>query len=114
MRCVTQYTRKVAIECLDGTVDAHGFIENTTDSGNWEQYTTSYARVESKGGREFWKVDKVDSDISHVWWCPYSRELAAATPDMRLVNEDVEYEIVSVIDIDLAHQEVEIQTRRAV
>jgi hypothetical protein len=33
---------------------------------------------------------------------------------MRLVNESVTYEIVSVIDVDLAHEEIEIQTKRAV
>jgi SPP1 family predicted phage head-tail adaptor len=70
--------------------------------------------VKSKGGREFWKVDQVNADVSHVWLCPYSKTLAAATPAMRLENEGVTYEILSVIDIDLAHKEVEIQTKRAV
>jgi len=33
---------------------------------------------------------------------------------MRLICEGVTYEILSVIDIDLAHREIEIQTARAV
>jgi len=113
MTCVSQYDRKVVIESLSGDEDAHGHINNTLDS-NWSQYVSSYASVMTQGGSEFWKVDKVDATVSTVWKCPYSKTLAAATPDMRLVSESVTYEIVSVIDIDLAHKEVQIQAKRAV
>jgi hypothetical protein len=113
MTCVSSYDRKVVIESLSGTEDAHGHIDLTDDS-NWSEYVASYASVVTKGGREFWKKDTVDATVDQVWACPYSKSLAAATPDMRLVNESVTYEIMSVIDIDLAHQEVQIQTKRAV
>jgi SPP1 family predicted phage head-tail adaptor len=113
MPCIANYDRKVVIKNLTGTADAHGHIDNTAAT-NWSQYTTSYASVQSKGGREFWKVDQVNSDVSHVWRCPYAAALAAATPDMQLINEGVTYEIMSVIDIDLKHKEIEIQTRRAI
>jgi len=113
VRCITQYNKKVKVEQLTGTADAHGHIDNTADS-NWSNYASAYAAVMSKGGREFWKVDRVEADVSHVWRCPYSKTLSAATPDMRLISEGVTYEILSVIDIDLAHEEIEIQTRRAV
>ena len=113
MTCVARYDRKVVIKSLTGTADAHGHIDNT-DAANWSPYTRSFASVMSKGGREFWKVDQVNADVSHVWRCPYSAALAAATPDMQLINENVTYEIQSVIDIDLAHKEIEIQTKRAV
>lgn len=112
-RCINKYNQKIRIESLTGTADAHGHIDNTADT-NWSNYTSSYAAVISKGGREFWKVDRVEADVSHVWTCPYNRTIAAATPDMRLIHEGVTYEVLSVIDIDLAHEEVEIQTRRAV
>lgn len=111
--CIAQYDKKVTIEQFSGTADAMGHVD-TTDASNWQMYTTSYAKVQSKGGREFWKIDQVSADVSHVWTCPYSSELAAATPDMRLIWDSTTYEILSVIDIDLAHEEVEIQTRRAV
>jgi SPP1 family predicted phage head-tail adaptor len=113
MACVFKYDRKVVIQSLSGSEDGHGHIDNTDDD-NWSQYVASYASVISKAGQEFWKVDKVDATVSHVWTCPYSKALAAATPDMRLVYDSVVYEIMSVIDIDLAHSEVEIQTKRAV
>ena len=113
MSCVGEYIQSITIEQLSGTADAHGFVDNTDDT-NWSEYVTAFARVQSKGGREFWKVDKVEADISHVWWCPWNKTIAAATPDMRLIHEEATYEILSVIDIDMAHEEVEIQTRRAV
>ena len=113
MTCVSSYDRKVVIESLSGTADAHGHIDNTSES-NWSQYVISFASVITQGGTEFWKVDKLDSTVSHLWKCPYSKTLAAATTKMRLVSESVTYEIMSVIDVDLAHQEVQIQTKRAV
>ena len=109
MTCVANYDRKVVIQSQSGTVDAHGFKADT-----WTQYAVSFASIKSRGGREFWKVDQVNADVSHVWRCPYDKTLAAATPDMQLVSDSLTYEIVSVIDIDLAHEEVEIQTKRAV
>jgi len=113
MACISSYDRKVVIESLSGTEDTHGHIDNT-DESNWSRYVNSYASVMSKAGKEFWRVDKVDATVSHVWTCPWSKTLAAATPDMRLIHESVTYEILSVIDIDLAHKQVEIQTKRAV
>lgn len=112
-RCLTDYRHRVTIQRVAGTQDAHGHIDNTA-AGNWSTYTSAYASVVSRGGREFWRVHQVEADITHVWYCPYDRTLVAATPEMRLVCEGVTYEIVSVIDIDLAHEEIEIQTKRAV
>jgi SPP1 family predicted phage head-tail adaptor len=112
VRCVNKYNRKITVQQLSGSADAHGHIDNT-DNSNWSTYTTAFAEVLSKGGREFWKVDRVEADVSHVWRCPYNSTLTAATPDMRLIHDSTTYEILSVIDIDLEHEEVEIQTRRA-
>lgn len=104
----------VRIERLIGTTeDAHGQVEQTTGS-NWGQYCSAWCSVVSKGGREFWKVQQTNADVSHVWKADWFPELAAANPAMRLTYEGNTYEILSVIDIDLAHNEIEIQTRRAV
>ena len=106
--------KSVTLQHVVGTtVDAHGQVDKTTGS-NWGTYTRTFAKVQSKGGREFWKVQQVNADVSHVWNCQYSKTLADATPDMRLICEGLTYEILSVVDIDLAHQEIQIQTKRAV
>ena len=112
MRCVTEYDKKVIIGRMHGTADAHGHVD-TTSPNNWTEYTTSYAAVQSKGGREFWRVDQVNADVSHVWMCPYSATLATVTTDMRLTHEGVVYEILSVVDKDLAHEEFEIRNEGA-
>ena len=112
MDCPTKYNKRIKIERLSGTVDAHGQVDQTANA-NWIDYTAAYASVQTKGGREFWKIQQTTADVSHVWKCPWSKSLAAATPDMRLISESVTYEIVSVIDIDLAHREIEIQTKLA-
>ena len=113
MRCVSRYDRKVVIQNLTGTADAHGFVDNTNDA-NWTTYESAYCSVESKGGREFWKNQQVTADVSHIWRCQWTRKLANAGPDMRLVCEGVVYEIISIEDVDLAHYEIEIRTKRAV
>jgi head-tail adaptor len=113
MPCVTQYDKKITIKHLTGSPDAHGFIDNT-DAANWEEFTRAWGSVQSKGGREFWKNSQVVADVSHIWRCQWSAKLATVTPDMQLINENVVYEIISVEDVDLAHQTVEIRTKKAV
>ena len=111
--CIQSYDKKVTIERLTGTADAHGHIDQTAAS-NWSTYATAFCAVQSKGGREFWKVQQVNADVTHVWDTQWSKTIAAATPDMRLKHEGVTYNILAVIDKDLAHQVVQIQTKRAV
>lgn len=102
--------KKIVIQRLSGTADAHGHVVETTDA-NWSTYEQAYASVITKGGREFWKVQQTAADVSHVWNCDWSKKLMEATPDMRLVCEGKTHNIVSVIDVDEAHMEIQIQTR---
>lgn len=112
--CISTMNKSITIQSVTGTTaDAHGQVDKTTAS-NWGTYTQTFARVKSKGGTEFWKVQQVNADVSHVWNCQWSNKLSEALPAMRLICEGVTYEILSVIDIDLAHREIEIQTKRAV
>ena len=111
--CIGNMNKAITIQYVTGsTTDAHGQVDKTAGS-NWGTYTKTFAAVKSKGGREFWKVQQVNADVSHVWNCQWSAKFAAALPAMRLICEGVTYEILSVIDIDLAHNEIEIQTKRA-
>lgn len=113
MACISTYDKKITIQTLAGTADAHGFIDNTLAT-NWATYETAFASVQSKGGREYWKVQQVAADVTHVWKCQYSAALATATPDMRLIHSGATYQILSIEDVDLAHYEIEIRTKRAV
>ncbi len=115
MKCgngaTVRYDQKVTIQRLAGTPDAAGHIDPSTDA-NWSTYTTAFAAVKSRGGREFWRVQQVQSDVDFVFRCPWSPTLEAATPAMRLMTDSKVYEILSVINVDLANETIEIQTRR--
>ena len=112
MKCIAEYNKLVKVEKVTATtLDAAGHVDKTA-AASWATYGTAWCAVQSKGGREFWKVDLVAADVSHVWRTQYTTEAAAITPQMRIVWESKTYEVLSVIDIDLAHEEIEIQTRR--
>ncbi len=105
--------KKVTIEHLIGqTVDAHGQVEQGTNS-NWSEYCKAWCSCVSKGGREFWKVQQVNADVSHVWRTGWSKTMQNVTPFMRLIFEGNVYQILSVVDVDMDHYEIEIQTKRA-
>lgn len=116
MKCNTkgshrQYTTRIVVQRLAGTADAAGHIDGNTDA-NWIQYCAAWASVRSRGGREFWRVSQVQSDVDFVFNCPWSKTLENATPAMRIVSDGKVYEILSVINVDLANNSIEIQTRR--
>lgn len=114
MQCHPRKNKRVTVQRLkDLTADAHGHVDNT-DNDNWEDYCTAFASVQTSGGREFWKVDRVEADVSREWTCTYTSKLAEATPDMRIKHGTTYHEIVSVIDVDDAHRVIKIQTRVAV
>ena len=107
----TKYVNRIIVQRLAGSADAAGHIDGNTEA-NWTTYTTAWASVRSRGGREFWRVSQVQSDVDFVFTCPWAKTLENATPDMRVVLDGKVYEILSVINVDLANETVEIQTRR--
>lgn len=111
MKCKAKRDKRVTVQQLRGTADGHGHVDNTTNA-NWSDVCVAWCSVVSKGGREFWKVSQVNADVSHVWRTDWSRTTEALTPDMRIVYAGDVYEILSVINVDLANEEIEIQTKR--
>lgn len=116
MKCKTtgshrRHSIRITVQRLAGTADAAGHVDGNTDA-NWTTYTTAWAEVRSRGGREFWRVSQVQSDVDFVFNCPWSPTLEKATPDMRILSDGKVYEILSVINVDLANNSIEIQTRR--
>jgi SPP1 family predicted phage head-tail adaptor len=106
-----RFNTKITLQRLSGTADAAGHIDGNT-AANWSVYATAWAEVKSRGGREFWKVSQVQSDVDFVFVCPWSRTMESATPDMRIICSGNTYEIISVINVDLANDTIELQTRR--
>jgi head-tail adaptor len=113
MTCLSDYDKRVTIRQAVGTPDAHGHIDLTTAS-NWSIYATAYCKVITKGGREFWKVQQVNADTEQAWTAQWSPTLQEVTPDMRLEYDGNVYEILSAIDVNMDHEEIQILTRRKV
>ena len=105
------YVQKITIQRLAGTPDAAGHVDGQIDA-NWTVYAGSWAAVETRGGREFWKIQQVNADVDSVWYLPWSPALDKTTPDMRIQHEGKVYEILSVQNLNLENREIEIQTRR--
>lgn len=113
MTCLSDYDKFVTIKRLVGTADAHGHIDLTTNA-NWSIYATAYCKVITKGGREFWKVQQVNADSEQAWTAQWSTTLQEVTPDMRLEYDGNVYEILSAIDVNMDHEEIQILTRRKI
>jgi len=113
MTCLSDYDKKVTIQRLVGTADAHGHVDLTTGS-NWQTYATAFCKVITKGGREFWKVQQVNANTDQAWTTQWTKTLDGVTPDMRLIYEGNTYEILAATDVDMNHEEIQILTRRKV
>lgn len=109
------YSKLVTIQKLKttATVDASGHID-PTDSTNWETHTKAYAKVYTKGGREFYRAANIDAEASHMWEVASSSKVRAITPDMRLKWNDRYFNIVSVQDKDESRITAEIVTKEDV
>lgn len=108
---IREYSLKVTIQRVKAAAatDGHGFVDKTA-AASWETYTTAWAKCTSKGGREWWKVDRQEATVTHVWHCPYDTTLVAADSAMRLVYGSETHNIETVDNIDRMDTEIEIRT----
>lgn len=114
-RCVRnpgEYDRLITIERLkpNQAQDVAGHYRESLDS-SWETYAKAYAKITTKGGREFWKINRVEDTVDTVFHCLYSKEMDTVTTKMRVRYRDKVYNILSAINVDLSDQEIEIQSR---
>lgn len=113
MTCISDYDKRVTIQNIAGTPDDHGHIDLTSGS-NWQTYATAFCKVQTKGGREFWKVQQINATADQSWVTQWSSTLQDISPEMRLIHEGKVYEILAAIDVNMDHEEIQILTRRAV
>jgi SPP1 family predicted phage head-tail adaptor len=109
--CRPRPDKKITVQRLTGTADAAGHVDGNTDA-NWTVYAIAWATAQTRGGREFWKVQQVESTVDTVFRCPWTRALEQSTPAMRINYDGTIYEILSVVNVDLADDIVEFQCRR--
>jgi len=110
-----QRDRKITIEQPDASAAANDYGEtDLTVSGGWSSYAVRFASVQTKGGREFWKVDKVEAEVSHMLSVLRDSVTALITPRMRVKLGSRILQIVSAVDVDDARAEVQIQCKEVV
>lgn len=91
---------RVRLERLGETLAASG-----QPTSQWAMVTEAWAGIEPISGRERIAGDQVMSDLTHRVMMRYR---AGVTPKMRLVNGTRTLEIVSVIDRDNRHEQLEL------
>jgi len=106
------FNRRVTIQKIkDNPIkDAHGEVD-LTDDRNWETYAVRWAEIQTKGGREFWKVDKVEAEVSHLIRVPYDRLTVGITSQMRIRFMQRIINIAAVYDVDEMREVIEMQCK---
>ena len=97
---------KIQAPTEPGPQDAYGAeaLEYSTAAVRW-------GSLEPLTGREYFQAGQVQADVSHrirMWWYP------GLTTRHRLEIEDRTLEIVSIIDPDNAHRELEVMVKEKV
>lgn len=104
MRNPGGYDRRITIQQHDGTTDSLGEIDPSPE--HWDDYYDTYARLQTRGGKEFFKADQVDGEISTVVEIPWTRAAATITRNMRAVCGSRQLNIAAVIDVDDQHEKI--------
>ncbi len=95
------------------TVDAGGHIDYSLDA-NWQEHTKAYAKVSTRGGREFFHAAKVHAELSHLFEVPDSDKIRSIGPEMRINWSGRKFNILSAQDKDESRRVSEISTKEAV
>lgn len=88
--------------------DEYGHNDETRD---WIVFATVWAAVVPLSGREFWRAESVQSDLTHT---VTTRWLDGVTPQMRVRHNDRLLNIDSVIDVGERRKELQLMCKEAV
>ncbi len=103
MTCKTSpgyYSKLVTIQ-KPGTTgrDAAGHIDLSV-AANWDDVTKAYCRVMPQNGREFYRAQQTEANITHLIEMPYSNKTAAIDPSYRLKMSSRYLNVISAINVD--------------
>ena len=106
------FNRRVTVEQVESNpeTDDHGEVD-LSDDGNWVTYAVRYADIRTKGGREWWKSDKIHAEVTHVIRIPYDRLTQKIDSKMRIRLGDRIINIVAAYDVDERHEVIEMQCK---
>lgn len=106
------FNRRITIQKVKSNPikDVNGEID-LADERNWETHASRWAEIQTKGGREFWKVDKVEAEVTHLIRIPYDNFTKSITSEMRIKFENRFINIAAAYDIDESHDVIEMQCK---
>lgn len=84
------------------------FTDERKPIKTWSDFKTVWAEVKPLSGREYFRADMLQSEISVRVRIRY---VAGISADMRVVVNGMNLEIVDVIDVDLAHRELQLMCK---
>lgn len=94
------FNRRIAIQQRSSTVDAFGQASPT-----WSDLLTCWARIEPLSGRELVLAQAQNAEVTHLVEVMYRPTVTAA---MRVVYQGRIFNVLSVIDPDMAHVTLEL------
>jgi len=100
--CPNELTRLIIVERIkDSAVpEADGNIDETNDT-NWVAYGREWAKVVTRGSREFASGPQLTEEISHQWTIRWSTKASNYTTGMRIVMDGRRFNIAAPpINID--------------
>ena len=78
---------------------------------SWVDYATVWASIEPLRGTEFFAARQTNAEVSGK---VVMRYLAGVKPDMRILHGSRTFEIVSVVDVEERHRELQIMVNERV
>lgn len=92
---------KITVEQPTETIDSNGVVTQT-----WATYYTCRAAIIPINGREYYEAKQVASDVTTRFRIRYCAMAAAMTNKMRLKYGSDYYDIESIIDPQMKHEEI--------
>lgn len=98
------HNRLLVIEQHNGATDSLGELDRS--DANWSEHSRHYGGYKTRGGREFFRADAVDGEVTSVIELPWSPKAAGITRQMRVVDGARKLNIVAAVDVDDAHERI--------
>lgn len=83
------------------TPDAAGHV-NLSDDAKWEDVTTRYFSVMPQSGREYYRAQQTESNLTHLLETHYDDETSLINPKyrLRITGTDRYLNVVSAINVE--------------
>ena len=108
----TRYRHRLTVKSPSGTADEYGQID-LDDSDNATTEGTIKANFVSKGGREFFRGEQIQADVTHLLETPSKSLSRSLQPNWWLVMGSRTFQIVASFDVNEERNIVQIQVKES-